>query len=175
MIRPVLAVVLALALVSVSLPAIEDARVDRTDGHLHREVDRLVDGVERLRLDDPGSTRALAPSLTVTVRLPRVSWTAAGVRWLRLAGDGPDGPSSIGYAVQGGAPVVRRLSVPLSTPDGGLVLRDPGVHRLRLSYRLRDGRSTLLVRRVTSVTTGPPGRPGPGAEVQVGERVHPDP
>nr|WP_049980989.1 hypothetical protein [Halolamina rubra] len=64
MIRALLAVVLAAALLSATLPAVESGAADRTASALDREVSRIERaGASLLAADDPGGSRVLSVSL----------------------------------------------------------------------------------------------------------------
>jgi hypothetical protein len=141
-IRAVLAVVLTVALFAAALPAVDEGRAARTAMHLDGVVDRLERAALSLRAhEDPVSGRAPARRV-VRFRLPASSWTAAGAT-LRVDGDA----DAITYRLAGGRP--RRQSIrgiDLRTPNGSLVLRDAGRHRLDLTL-VRDGGVGVVVRR----------------------------
>jgi hypothetical protein len=141
---------MAAALLAASLPAIEEARHDRTDARLDATVERIERAVDAIRTaedptrrDVPGARRPLA------VRVPARSWSAAGVAWVAVGGTpvdapGPDGNASlVAYRLDGGPTRRRRLpGVGLRTPRGAVTLREPGRHRIRLRLRLgRDSRA----------------------------------
>lgn len=141
MIRAVLAVCLAVALLGVALPAVENASHDHAasvaDAELARLRATLTDLAatdDALPADSPGARRL------VTLRIPTPDLTTAPVAYLAIGGvpGGEAGDASpthtdrLAYRLQGEGP--RTVSVPLDlrTPgDGPLVLRSPGRHRLR--------------------------------------------
>lgn len=124
MIRAVLAVSLAAALLAASLPAIDAAAADRTAAALDREADRVEHaGTSLLAEDDPGARRV------VTVTLPARSLTAAGVDTLSID---CQPRCALRYSLDGGAARVRRLALPLRLPDGPVRLATPREHRLVL-------------------------------------------
>ncbi len=129
MIRALLAVVLAAALLSASLPAVESAAADRTASALDREVDRIERaGASLLAEDDPGGRRVLS------VSLPGGSLVAAGVDSLTIRCR----PNCVvRYALDTGAVRTRRLDARFVTPDGPVQFGTPGDHRLVL--RLAEG------------------------------------
>lgn len=156
MIRTVLAVALAAALVAVSQPAITQAGRERTATTVASEVDRFVERAEDLRDTDdavagPGARRI------VTLSLPEDRRFAAGVDRVsfepRVGGDDRDdanASSAIAWVIGGGDRHERVLErVRLDTPDGTpLVLSEPGHHRLVLSLRGSSANPTVHVRRL---------------------------
>lgn len=146
MIRLVLAVALSAAILGVSLPAIDDARRDRTAARMDRTADRVSDAATSLLHDDPVRNRSLAPGRTVRLALPGRSWTTSRVESVWIDGRGTDRPAVVGYDLPGRRPVSHRLDVPVET-DGLLVMRGRGVHRLRLTFLVRQGRPVIVVRR----------------------------
>ncbi len=138
MIRALLAVSLAAALLAVSLPAVEAAAADRTAAALDRDVNRLERaGESLLAADDPGARRVL------TVTLPTNSLLAVGVE--RFVVD-CDPACGVRYSLRNGATRTRRLSLPLVTPDGPVRFGTPGDHRLRLGLARGDGGRVVTVR-----------------------------
>lgn len=147
MIRLLLAVVLASALLAASLPAIDDARRERTVARLDRAIDRLRDAAAAIRTDDPARDPSLAPRRVVRVRLTDRSWTTGQVDALRIDGRGPDRTARVSYRLRGGRSISRRIDAPIETPEP-VVLRGRGVHRLALRFLLRGDRPVAVLRRV---------------------------
>ncbi|MFC7177197.1 DUF7311 family protein [Halosegnis marinus] len=136
-VRVVLAVLLAAALVGYALPAVEDARAGRADGLARDELTDLRERVARFaERNDPAPPGTAGASLVVVVRVPRETDLGMGV--------GPRG-ESLAWERDGRNRVETDLSF-----DGPLWLREPGRHRLRLSLVARDGEDLLLVRRFKS-------------------------
>ncbi|MFB6097143.1 MAG: ABC transporter [Haloferacaceae archaeon] len=146
MIRLLLAVVLASALLAASLPAVDDARRERTVARMDRAVDRLRDAAAAIRTDDPARDPSLAARRVVRVRLTSRSWTTAGVDAFRIDGRGPDRPPLVTCRLRGGRSISRRVDAPIETPDP-VVLRERGVHRLALRFLLRGDRPVVVLRR----------------------------
>lgn len=155
MLRVVLAVLTAAALLAVATPAVQSARVDHADARVAAELDEveragrlLSDRNEPAPGDDvPGARRV------VTVSLPERTWGQAETEYLRLPPPNASGQSTPGagrtvWRVAGGT-VHRRLllSGDLVGPPGGLEL-GPGRHRLRLQLgaggRIRVDRLNLI-------------------------------
>jgi hypothetical protein len=149
-IRALLAVALALALVAVSLPVVDDARTGRAAARadatlttVERAARGLVTGEDATAPDLPGARRR------VTVRLPVPSWSTAGVAWLSVGGrpGGRGNRSLLAYRVSGGGVrTVRLAGVRLRTPGGPVTFRAPGGHALRLALR-RDGVPVVVAER----------------------------
>lgn len=147
MIRTALAVVLATALLGTSLPAVDDARRDRTAARLDRGMDRIADAATSLRADDPGLAWRLAPRRTVRLQIPRTTWTTSAVESLFVDGGGPATAATVGYDLPGRPPVERRLDAPIRTPDGPIAFRESGSQSVRLALIRRDRDAVVLVRR----------------------------
>lgn len=140
MIRVVLAVVLAAALVAASMPAISEARADRTATTLDRAGERLRRASESLLATDA----AAGARRVVTVRLPTATVSAAGVDRVAVACT-PD--CALRYRLSTGATGHHSLgSLPLSTPDGPVTVSQPGVHHLALGLDRRAGERVVTVR-----------------------------
>lgn len=138
MIRVLLAVALAAALLSASLPAVESAAADRTAASVDRDIDAIRHaGASLLATDDPGARRV------VTVSLPAGSLTAAGVQSLTIA---CRPHCTVRYTLERGASRTRRLGLPLATPDGAVGLGTPGDHRLTLGLGGGDDGRVVTVR-----------------------------
>ena len=145
MLRVVLAVAVAAALVGIAAPVVETARVDRANAAAAAELDRLDSAAETLRdrndVPPPGVTGARR---VLTLHLPSRSWGSAGLARLSIPGaDAED--DRISWRVDGGR--VRRYdaSVPLVARDGPLRLNDGGRRRLVLSLRRLGDERVVLV------------------------------
>ena len=150
MIRVVVAVAVATALLAASLPAVDSARADRTAAHLDGEVARLSAAAASL-VDDDDATVSTVPGArrVLSLAVPERSWTAAGVDVVRIGcrdGDGCRRPT-LGYELDNGRERRVRLDLPLVVADGPLVLRETGPHRLELTLTRRDGTVAVLVER----------------------------
>lgn len=143
MIRTVLAVVLAVALLAAAVPAVEEGRTARTATHLDRVGDRIERAARSLRAhEDPTRPDVAGARRVVRLRLPTRSWTAADASlWI-------DGSTDrIGYRIGGRPPRGRTLrGLDLRTPTGRVVLDGPGPHRLALSLVLADGVGVVVRR-----------------------------
>lgn len=164
MLRTVLAVALAVALLAVTTPALDDARSARTDRLTTRELDRVESAAMALvREEAPGARR------TLTVSLPGRSPTAAQLAFVALGGV-PEGTAAarakqaagldaaesdvVAYRLAGGRTRVRRLGVDLRIIREGTVVADDsqalvlhGGETYRLTLRLVriDGRVVVTV------------------------------
>jgi hypothetical protein len=149
-IRAILAVCLAVALLGVALPAVENASRDHAAGVADAELTRLRATLadlaatdDALPADSPGARRL------VTLRLPTPDLTTAPVAYLAVGGvpdsdsraqsdsmpDRPETdstPDRLAYRLDGGQPQIVTVPVDLLTPDAEpLVVRSAGRHRLR--------------------------------------------
>lgn len=145
MIRVVAAVVLAAALVAASLPAVGDARADRTAARLDSATVRIQDAARSLLATDEAVVGERGARRVVTVRLPARSLTSAGVTAFDLD---CRRRCTVTARLAGGTVHRRTLGdLPLRTRPGGLRLGRPGVHHLVLELRLVGGRAVVVVRR----------------------------
>lgn len=163
MLRVVLAVLLAVALLGVSLPAVETARVERSATAVEGDLAAFETTVRDLATAaDPATELDGAARRTVTVEVPRGSLTTAPVEFVAVGGlpeesvSLQDGSSVLAYRV-GGTTHVRRIPVEVRVlgPDGDLgppgeplVLRESKQVTLLLLERNGDP--------VVAVTTGDP-------------------
>mgnify|MGYP000438608642 CR=1 FL=1 len=163
MLRLVLAVALAVALVAAATPALDDARATRTERLAERELDRIEAAATTLASEDaPGARRTLA------VSLPDRSPTTAALDVVAIGGV-PDEESVQGQSVRAndsaerdvmafrvaGAPRhVRRVGTDLRVVRDGavaesdataLVLRGGESYAVTLRLVRLDGRPTVVV------------------------------
>jgi hypothetical protein len=133
-VRTLLSVVLAAALVGASLPALDDARVERTASRLESTATRLSDAAARLAAtDDPVRRGARGAGRTVVVRLPDGGFAEARAAYLSVGGHpNASAPATVGYRVAGRPPRTVDAGVRFATGGGPLVL-GPGRHVLRLT------------------------------------------
>ncbi|MFC6785239.1 hypothetical protein ACFQFH_04655 [Halobaculum halobium] len=136
MIRVVVAVAMAAALLSAALPAVEMARVDRTTA----AVERVPDRIDRAALSTLASEPAYRPSTdsvpaarrVVTFSLPGRSLTTARVRSLALCSGDVRGTAVLVHAVGDESRSWTALSAPYDLPDGGIALGGRGQVSLSL-------------------------------------------
>jgi hypothetical protein len=174
--RVVLAVVLAIALLAVALPAVERARTQRSadlaEGSLARVAERATGLAATDAATDGGAARRV-----VSVTVPAGGPGTAPVAYLAVGG-APDcatprdasGGDVVAYRLRGGPTRVRHLAVDLRVRTGGrlrddddpLVLRDDA--RLVLSLVGTDGGSRVVVERDRQTTADDPTVGGQAAE-----------
>lgn len=161
MLRVVVALGLAVALLAVSVPALETARSEHSDRRVSAELNELTAAIADLQAREAAvRTDRVQPRRVVTVRLPGRSWTDAGIEYVAIGGH-PDRPagderteSAIVWRTTGGRVRTRSLpgvSVEADTADrddGPLVIREPGRHRLAVSLVAREHRTVVTVREV---------------------------
>ncbi|RXK48480.1 DUF7311 family protein [Halorientalis pallida] len=161
MLRVLVAVVLASALLAAGLPGIELAARERSEATLTAEADRLRTAIADLRHRESAVGAAVGARRVVTVEIPARARTAAGGATLALGGvpweSRSDGRSAVDLAwrIDGGPITTRRLPGlrVVHYRDGRirdepLVLEAPGEHRLALTRIERGGRRLLAVRRL---------------------------
>lgn len=159
MLRAVLAVVLAVALVAAAMPAVEAARerhaADRAESGLTRVVERAA-ALAATEEATPGGAARRHLSLSV----PDGGFATAPVDYLAVGGvpdcgspRDTDGGDVVAYRLRGARPRVAHLPVDLRVVAAGtlraddepLVVRDDA--RLTLALATVDGRRTVLVGR----------------------------
>jgi hypothetical protein len=150
-IRLVVAAALAVATLAMALPAIDDARATRTDAMIEGTADRLERAARTLATtEDATPTRATAATRRVEFTFPGRSVAAARPAFVAVGGppDGPGNRSTVTYAVS--SPTHRhhlRIPVPVRTPDGPVVFREPGRHAVELALvRGGDGPELVITR-----------------------------
>ncbi|GAA0548739.1 hypothetical protein ABNG02_07235 [Halorubrum ejinorense] len=153
MIRVVLTVLVAVALLTASMPAVETARVTTTADRLGAEANELERAIGGLAagstpVDDP----EMAARTTVLVRVPS-GFTAAAVERVALV-ETPERPSAVAlaYRVDGRPKRVLRVgtgpaSVEVDLVGAPIELRPSGVSRVRVRY-VDDGGPTIRIDRV---------------------------
>lgn len=163
MLRAVLAVVVAVALLGAALPAVDRAGVDRSTSLLAGEAETLARAVERLATgSDPVPAGARGARAVVELRLPGRSWATQPADYLAVGaarrGDPPDGRDGdvVAYRVAGGRERTVRLPADVRAAEGDgfapddrpLVLAEPGRHALALWLVGFDGRPVVVVSRL---------------------------
>ncbi|MHB9288389.1 hypothetical protein ACKVMT_15270 [Halobacteriales archaeon Cl-PHB] len=148
MLRAVLAVAITAALLAVSLPTVDSARVDHAETLVAEELDRLETAAERLAAEnDPTGPGQPAARRVLRLRLPAESWGSTGVDRLHLPGDG----STVTWQVAGGGTHHRRIADGhLVGQAGGLRLGGSGSQRIVLVFRERHGESVVVAARPDS-------------------------
>ncbi|MEF8781870.1 MAG: hypothetical protein V5A39_03095 [Haloarculaceae archaeon] len=152
MLRVVVAVALAAALLGASMPAVDAARVDNAEARVGAEIEGLARTAERLqKRNDPSPPGVPGARRTVTLHMPGPSWGSASLDYLSIPGSaarpGASDHTTVTWRVQGGRRVTRRLSVPLSGPGTGLTIQGGGSRRIVLELTRRDGEPVVLARR----------------------------
>lgn len=139
-VRTLLTVVVATALLGASLPAVEDARTDRTAARLDATATRLSDvSAALVAADDPVPASERGASRTVVVSLPSSGFADARTAYLSVGGLPNDSrPTTVGYRVADGPPRRLDAGVRFFVGERPLVL-PPGRHTLRLTLVRRGG------------------------------------
>lgn len=151
MIRTILAVVLALAIVSLSVPAIDHGATVGTErgleadlATLETQATELVEEEERPPAGDPG------PQRVVTITLPAGSPTAAGVDYVAVgdsleASTDTDDRPIVTYRLEGGPERIVHVDAPIEPAGEPVVLRGSGDRELRLTLESEAGERVVVV------------------------------
>lgn len=155
MLRVVLALALAAAILAVVTPALEDARTTRADRLTARELDRVESAARALvREESPGARR------TVRISVPGESPTTAPVAFVALGGLPGESEQRVeadtanrdllAYRLAGGSVNVRRIPVDLRVAPGGegVGLSDETAESDDRALVLSGGESYLLTLRL---------------------------
>jgi hypothetical protein len=153
-IRVLLTVTLAVAVVAVSAPGIERAGVQRSDEAVRSVVDHLVTQARALDADSDAVPGDLASARRVVeLDLPERGAARAGLAELRLAPprvEGADG-TRVTWRVEGGTRHVARVEgLALRPPGrgrGAVVFETGGDQRVVLELVRTEGRRVVLVNR----------------------------
>lgn len=165
MLRAVLVVAVTAALLAVSLPVVDSARIDYAETRVADELDRFERAAEILAAEnDPVPSGETPARRVLTLRLPVESWGSASVSRFEL----PDGKSTVTWVVAGSGIHRRRLADGLVVgQSGGLTLGGSGPQRLVLTLRQRHGETVVVASRPSFISDAgaSPGhvRPGPSA------------
>lgn len=149
-VRLVLAVVVAAALLGAAVPVVEDARHDLATTTADRSVQTLADAVEDLhRSSDPVPRGVPGATRVVEVEVPADGTITVGAATTDPAIDGPSG-DVIAYRVSPNATGRESVDVDVRSvengrvsPDDALEIRETG--RVVLRYVLVDGEPTVTV------------------------------
>lgn len=145
MIRAVLAVALAVALLGVSLPAIEKAGRAHSDARVTTQLDRVESAAETLRRRSAAARQGDTARRTLSLALPERTWAHPGLARLTVPPPGKGGCAT--WRVEGGPTHSRRLlGGDLVGPPGGLTLREGGTRKVVLLLRPNG---TVQLRRLT--------------------------
>lgn len=150
MYRVVTTVVLAVALLGVTVPALDLAAHERVDTTVGRDADRLAGAARELTTaEDATRSLATAPRRIVALHVPATTWSRHRVAAVSVeSGD----PGSVRYRFAGGEWRRHSVGVPIVATGGSVRLRDPGRHRVSLALVLDGRRPVVVVERVTDVT-----------------------
>jgi hypothetical protein len=133
-IRAVLAVALAVALLGVSLPVVEEAGRAHSDARVTNQLDRVESAAQALRTRSVAATQGVTARRTLSVSLPERTWAHPGLA--RLTVPPPGDRVEVTWRVVGGTEHSRRLlGGDVVGPPGGLTLREGGTTRVALLLR----------------------------------------
>lgn len=150
-VRLVLAVVVAAALLGAAVPVVEDARHDLATTIADRSVQTLADAVDDLhRSSDPVPRGVPGPIRVVQVEVPADGTITVGAATTDPAIDGPSG-DVIAYRVSTNATGREPVDVDVRSVENGRVSPDDDALEIRetgrvvLRYVLVDGEPTVTV------------------------------
>lgn len=134
MLRVVLAVAMASALLAVSTPAVESARVQHSDERVSGEIERIERTAAQVAArNDPPPPNTDGARRKLTVRLPENTFGTAGLDTLRIPATTTQTESvTVRWRVDGGTKQVRHVTAAKLDTEGTLTLREGGRHRLCL-------------------------------------------
>lgn len=153
MIRVVLTVLVAVALLAASMPAVETARTATTADRLGAEADRLERAISGLVAGStPVTDPELAARTTVLLRVP-TGFAAADIDRVALV-ESSDRPGEVvlAYRIDGRPERALRVGTDPAEPavdlgDGPIELRPGGLNRIRIRY-VDDGGPTVRIMRI---------------------------
>lgn len=163
MLRAVIAVSLATALLGIGLAGLDTARHEHSDAQVRGEIEHLTAAIHDVHAREAAvGTSDDAARRVVTLRLPERDWTNAGIDYVQIGGtiDQTDAGGNvsdaaggtIGYRVAGNHE--QHLTLDGIRIEGGpsgerpLVIGESGTHRLAVSLVDRDGNRTVVVERL---------------------------
>ncbi len=148
MIRTVLAVVLAVAIIGAAVPAIEQGQIDRTETTIRGDLSALDTAITSLTTtEDATQTPSLAAQRAVTVTLPSDGIGAAPIETVVIDADGctyriVDGPTDrIPFAT------AERVVVAPNRSTETLTLNETGRHQLIARLRQYNGSRIIEIER----------------------------
>jgi hypothetical protein len=145
-IRLVVGVAVAVALLSLSLPVVENARVAGSDSTVRDALDRLTAVTSTMAArNDPVPRGAPGAREPLRLRLPGAGPGRARIVRLRFAAGGP-AASVARWRVAGADGVRQRVLPDIVTPEP-LTLDGGGTHRLILTYEQRSRGPVVTIRR----------------------------
>lgn len=158
-VRYLLAVLLALAIVATALPIIDDARRSTARVSADKSAERIRGAIrELIARSDPTATR-LAARRSLTVTIPEEGAGSVGIDWIAIGGvpdrvgpTEPNGTDVIAYSVDGEVHLIVLSDIEVRAIVGTqrqndltpLVIEDTTT--LQLTYRLVDNRPVVFVR-----------------------------
>lgn len=158
-IRLVLTVLLAVAVLAAASPLVQDARQQSAETAGERSVSRVRGVIDELTDRSDPTANHPGAGRTLTIAIPEASSGSVGIDWLAIGGvpgragpEEPPGTDIIAYSVDGSVHVIRLSSVEIRVRidedrrpnDVPLVLRASGT--LRFTYRMADDGPVIVVR-----------------------------
>lgn len=147
MLRTVLAITLAAALLGAAMPVVDDARVATAGSQTVDQLESLDRAAEALAdRNDPAPPGMDGSSARrhVVLDFPRRTWGSSGLERLRVPANSAAG---ISWRVESGTSTTWNSSVPITGPDGGITIREGGRVRLVLTLQRARGEVVVVVSR----------------------------
>jgi hypothetical protein len=149
-VRTVLALVIAAALLAVSMPAVTDARLDHTEATVRAEVQGIERAMRSLRATDDPVAGGDGPRRQVTLTVPERSWTDSGVRDL-VVRPGNESGLCVRWRLRGGRTGTTRVgSGPVTVAGSPLRFGTAGRHSVVVSLTAGPSGPRISVRRFTT-------------------------
>ncbi|MBX0288078.1 DUF7311 family protein [Haloarcula salinisoli] len=122
MMRHVVAVLMTIALVSVSLPVIDDVAADRSQQTLETELSQIRNSAESLSHEEENARANTSnPRRIVELDFPDASFTTKPVETARITPNHDAGTTRITYAVVGRTTSQMTVDAVVAGPDNGTV------------------------------------------------------
>lgn len=151
MIRVVVTVLLAVAILAAALPAVEHAAADRSEEQLRASVEEIDAAALELAESEEAVPGTEGARRTVEVTLPADGIAAAGVERFTISG----ADRRYAFRVDGRPTREQRGSVPVRTLDGEpLVLEESGTHELVLALVEVEGERRVVIARIERARDG---------------------
>lgn len=151
MIRVVVTVLLALAIVAAAMPVIDDEAADRSDASLRAEIESIDLAATALVRSEESVPGTVGARRAVTVELPPSDIAAAGVDHLTIS----PANRSYRYRIDGRTPHTVQGRTPVYTLDGEpMVLQAAGTHELVLALVEVEAERRVVVARRRAVESG---------------------
>jgi len=150
-IRVVVTILIAGALLAVAFPVIDHEAADRSDAEARAAIQSIDDAATDLARTEEAVPGEVGARRSVTVDLPERGIASSAVEHLTISPDG----YAYSYQVAGRSPRTVRGRTPVHTLDGEpLALRGDGRHELVLALVDEGGERRVVIARLGAVRSG---------------------